>query len=146
MQIDGISAVGTSTGSTPAAWPNIDVNSPRTVSDSVTSKNNIGNAPESSNKEQGIAMPSTALEPLKSMSTSDFLILHNTSNDEGSVMNKMMKLLEAVLALKLLDETLEDICQSGFKFEMGLNKQEVVMIPKKQIKEGFFEKLFHFFT
>jgi cell division protein FtsA len=48
--------------------------------------------------------------------------------------------------IDFLDETLEDICQSGFKFEMGLNKQEVVMIPKKQIKEGFFEKLFHFFT
>jgi cell division protein FtsA len=28
---------------------------------------------------------------------------------------------------------------------MGLNKQEVVVIPKKQIKQGFFEKLFHFF-
>ncbi len=45
-----------------------------------------------------------------------------------------------------LDETLEDICQSGFKFGMGQNKQEVVMMPKKQTKEGFFERLFHFFT
>ena len=44
-----------------------------------------------------------------------------------------------------LEETLEDICQSGFKFITGLNKQEVVVIPKKQIKQGFFEKLFHFF-
>ncbi len=48
--------------------------------------------------------------------------------------------------IDFLEETLEDICQSGFKFITGLNKQEVVMIPKKQIKQGFFEKLFHFFT
>jgi cell division protein FtsA len=43
------------------------------------------------------------------------------------------------------EETLEDICQSGFKFGTGLNKQEVIVVPKKQIKQGFFEKLFHFF-
>jgi cell division protein FtsA len=47
--------------------------------------------------------------------------------------------------IDFLEETLEDICQSGFKFGMGLNKQEVVVVPKKQIKQGFFEKLFHFF-
>ena len=47
--------------------------------------------------------------------------------------------------LDRLEETLEDICHSGFKFGAGLNKQEVVVIPKKQIKQGFFEKLFHFF-
>ena len=48
--------------------------------------------------------------------------------------------------IDFVEETLENICQSGFKFQMGLNKQEVVVIPKKQIKQGFFEKLFHFFT
>ena len=47
--------------------------------------------------------------------------------------------------LDCLEETLEDICHSGFKFGSGINKQEVVVIPKKQIKQGFFEKLFHFF-
>ena len=47
--------------------------------------------------------------------------------------------------IDFLEETLEDICQSGFRYTLGLNKQEVVMVPKKQIKEGFFEKLFHFF-
>ena len=45
-----------------------------------------------------------------------------------------------------LDDTLEGICQSGFKFVSGLNKQEVVVVAKKQIKQGFFEKLFHFFS
>ncbi|MDB3885853.1 cell division protein FtsA [Candidatus Pelagibacter sp.] len=47
--------------------------------------------------------------------------------------------------IDFLEETLEDICQSGFKFVIGPNKQEVVVIPKKQIKKGFFEKFFHFF-
>ncbi len=47
--------------------------------------------------------------------------------------------------IDFLEETVEDICQSGFRFEAGLNKQEVVVIPKKQTKQGFFEKLFHFF-
>ncbi len=47
--------------------------------------------------------------------------------------------------IDFLDETLEDICQSGFKFIKKLNKQEVVMVPKKQTNNGFFEKFFHFF-
>jgi cell division protein FtsA len=47
--------------------------------------------------------------------------------------------------LDFLEETSEDICESGFKFTTGLNKQEVLVVPKKQIKQGFFEKLFHFF-
>ena len=47
--------------------------------------------------------------------------------------------------IDFIDEKLEDICQSGFKFITGLNKQEVVVVPKKQTKQGFFEKCFHFF-
>ena len=48
-------------------------------------------------------------------------------------------------SIDFLEETKEDICQSGFKFRAGLNRQEVVMVPKKQTKQGFFEKLFLFF-
>ena len=48
--------------------------------------------------------------------------------------------------LDFLEETSEDICQSGFKFITELNKQEVVVVPKRQTKQGFFEKLFHFFS
>jgi len=47
--------------------------------------------------------------------------------------------------MDLLEETTKDICESGFKLGMGLNKQEVVTVPKKQINNGFFERLFHFF-
>ena len=47
--------------------------------------------------------------------------------------------------IDIQEETLEDICQSGFRFLRRPNKQEVVMVPKKQTKQGFFEKFFHFF-
>ena len=47
--------------------------------------------------------------------------------------------------INFLEETLEDICQSGFRFTSEPNKQEVVVVPKKSIKQGFFEKLFHLF-
>tara|TARA_B110000971_G_scaffold193318_1_gene206164 strand:- start:332 stop:550 length:219 start_codon:yes stop_codon:yes gene_type:complete len=47
--------------------------------------------------------------------------------------------------IDFLEETLEDICRSGFKFITELNNKEVVVIPKRQLKQGFFEKLFHFF-
>ena len=47
--------------------------------------------------------------------------------------------------IDLLEETYEDICRSGHRFITELNKREVVVVPKKQIKQGFFEKLFHFF-
>ena len=40
--------------------------------------------------------------------------------------------------IDFLEESKEDICQSGFKLSMGLNKQEVVTVPKKTIKQGFF--------
>ena len=47
--------------------------------------------------------------------------------------------------IDFLEETTQDICHSGLKLYMGLNKHEVIVVPKKLIKQGFFEKLFHFF-
>ena len=47
--------------------------------------------------------------------------------------------------IDLLEETTIGICESGMKLSRGANKQEVVVIPKMQVKTGFFEKLFHFF-
>ena len=44
-----------------------------------------------------------------------------------------------------LEETPGDVCQSGYKLRNMNNKQEVLVVPKKQIKQGFFEKLFHLF-
>ncbi len=39
----------------------------------------------------------------------------------------------------------KNICQIGRQINNGFNKQEVVMVPKKIEKKGFFEKLFYIF-
>jgi len=62
-------------------------------------------------------------------------ILDNKYKDKISFLND----------IDFLEETKEDICQSALRLGMRFNKQEVVVVPKKQIKQGFFEKLFHFF-
>ena len=66
--------------------------------------------------------------------------------DGSKILNNQFKdKISFLHDIDLLDETSEDICQSGLKFITELNKQEVVMVPKKQKKHGFFEKFFHFF-
>ena len=53
-----------------------------------------------------------------------------------------------ILSLKsynIMGEDTKSICQGILGLSKGINKQEVVVVPKKQIKMGFFEKLFHFF-
>ena len=67
---------------------------------------------------------------------------------EGSKIldNKYTNQISFSKDINFLEETTKDICQSGFNFMMRLNKQEVIVIPKKPTKKGFFEKLFHFFT
>jgi len=42
-------------------------------------------------------------------------------------------------------ESCVNICESGLKLIQGVNKQEVVIVPRKLEKKGFFERLFHFF-
>ncbi len=46
--------------------------------------------------------------------------------------------------IELLEETTEGICYSALNLVNGLNKQEVIIIPKKPLKKGFFERLFLF--
>ena len=66
---------------------------------------------------------------------------------EGSKLlnNKCKEKISISYDIDLLDETVEDIFQSASKIVYGSNKQEVVTVPKKLKKQGFFEKLFHFF-
>jgi len=59
--------------------------------------------------------------------------------------NKFKEKIYFLQKIDLLEETNKDICESALKLIQGLNKQEVITMPKKQIKEGFFVKLFHFF-
>ena len=120
MQIEGVNAVGVSTGNVPAPAANNDVNSPISVGDSTTSQSNVSTQVDKPNREETTAAKGGP-EPLKSMSTTDFLSLHNQYNGADNIMNKMMKILEAVLALKLLDETLEAAQGS----EKGSNFKEI---------------------
>ena len=59
--------------------------------------------------------------------------------------NQSKKFFSSFNDINFFEEKVEDICQSGFNFGLAINKQEVVVIPKKPTKKGFFEKLFHFF-
>jgi hypothetical protein len=52
-----------------------------------------------------------APQPIKQMSTSDFLNLKEATQGEN-VMDKLEKIFETILALKLLDETLENTRES----------------------------------
>ena len=44
------------------------------------------------------------------------------------------------------DSGTKNLCQISHKLKNGFNKQEVVIVPKKLEKKGFFEKLFHLFV
>ena len=66
---------------------------------------------------------------------------------EGSKIfkNKYNNKIFPSINVDFLEENLEDICKSGFRLISKPNKQEVIVVPKKPLKEGFFEKLFHLF-
>jgi len=59
--------------------------------------------------------------------------------------NEHQNILSVPHRMDLLEEGVEAICQSGRKLTEGLNKQEVIIIPRKQTNLGFFEKFFHLF-
>ena len=91
--------------------PNVDagaaVNPATTVADSEASDNKdvaIG-------KDPNVEQPGMKAgpEPLKGMSTSDFLTLHNANYESTNVMDKLLKMLETIIALKVLEDTLEGI-------------------------------------
>tara|TARA_B110001452_G_scaffold17759_1_gene14420 strand:+ start:2523 stop:3632 length:1110 start_codon:yes stop_codon:yes gene_type:complete len=58
--------------------------------------------------------------------------------------NTYVDMISFAKNIDFLDETTQDICNSGLRLGIRPNKQEVVVIPKKQTKQGFFEKLFLF--
>ena len=64
--------------------------------------------------------------------------------DNNSIhINETASLFEEI---GFLIESGVNICESGLKLNKGLYKQEVVVIPKRRMATGFFEKLFHFFS
>ena len=92
-------------------------------------------------------------EILELCETSIKLNLTSTSDFKMVMMGEGSKILDNRHKDKILfssdidflEEFTEDICQSGFNSGTGINTQEVVIIPKKLEKIGFFEKLFYFF-
>jgi len=56
-------------------------------------------------------IPDGAPNPLKQMSTSDFLTLHETYRGDN-VMDKLEKIFETILALKLLEDTVKNVSES----------------------------------
>ena len=63
-------------------------------------------------------------------------ILNNHYKDKISIMHD----------LDFLKEITEDVCKVSFISGIRLNRQEVTVVPKKLIKQGFFEKFFHLFN
>ena len=62
--------------------------------------------------------------------------------------NKYIDIKETTPLVEEIDffeESTSNICQSGLKLLNGVNKQEVVIVPKKLEKKGIFERLFYFF-
>ena len=96
------------------------------------------------------------VEEILEISTQYFKLnkLHKDSSElklilmgEGSRIldNKFKENISFSRDIDLLEETSLDICESGLKLQQGINKQEVVIVPKKLKKKGFFERLFHLF-
>ena len=52
--------------------------------------------------------------------------------------------LNYIKTLDCIDKE-QNICEQGKSIVQGINKQEVVSIPRESKRKGFFEKLFHFF-
>jgi len=67
---------------------------------------------------------------------------------EGSKIlnNKFKEKISFSRDIDLLEESSEDVCNSAFKASEVLDSREVVVVPKKSIKRGFFEKFFHIFS
>jgi cell division protein FtsA len=47
--------------------------------------------------------------------------------------------------INFFEESTPNICESGLKMTEGINKQEVLVVPKRLKKKGLFERLFYFF-
>tara|TARA_B110001454_G_scaffold36810_1_gene36315 strand:- start:1244 stop:1816 length:573 start_codon:yes stop_codon:yes gene_type:complete len=81
----------------------------------------------------------------------DFNRLKVVLTGDGSKIldNNLIHIKETVPLFEEIDfliETGVNICESGLKLSKGLNKQEILIVPKKIVTNGFFERLFHFFS
>tara|TARA_B110001450_G_scaffold6585_1_gene6773 strand:- start:10601 stop:11707 length:1107 start_codon:yes stop_codon:yes gene_type:complete len=91
-----------------------------------------------------LSIKSITSNSFKSSSSSFRVFL--TGNGSKILNNSYKEKIAISKDLIILEDTTDNICKSGLQLGMGLNKQEVVIVAKKRIKQGFFEKLFHFFN
>ena len=47
--------------------------------------------------------------------------------------------------INIFDENTTLVCDSGYKFILMNNPNEISLVPKRSIKYGFFERMFNFF-
>ena len=69
--------------------------------------------------------------------------LEELFNNHQIFINKIICTNYAKLFTK--NKSCANVCESGLKLAQGINKQEIVIVPRKLEKKGFFERLFHFF-
>ena len=93
--------------------------------------------------EEILELSSKSIE-LNLLSSAEYKIVL-MGNGSKILDNKFKEKISFAKEIDLLEESLEDVCRSGLNLFSRSNKQEVVIVPKKSVKTGFFEKLFHFF-
>ena len=82
---------------------------------------------------------------LSSIPTNNFKVI--LMGEGSKILNNSFKdIISTLHNLDFLAVKEEDVCSSGYTFGIGLNRQEVTVVPKKLIKKGFFEKFFHIFS
>ena len=91
----------------------------------------------------GLTTSSLSIVDIKQFSQFTMILM-----GKGSMIldKKLRESLSLMCKSYLINETKESIGECVIKLNRGLNKQEVVLVPKKQTKRGFFERLFHFFN
>ncbi len=80
---------------------------------------------------------------LSSIITSSFKVV--LMGEGSKILSSIYKDKISILHdLYFLEKKAEEVCRAGLVLGVGLNRHEVTVVPKKLIKQGFFEKFFHF--
>ena len=65
-----------------------------------------------------------------------FFILSSSYKDEYKFFNDMT----------FFEENSDSICEAGYLFHTSEKSDEILIVPKTNEKQGFFEKLFYYFS
>ena len=82
---------------------------------------------------------------LSSITADNFKVV--LMGEDSKILNTQLKdKISTLYSLGFLEEKIEDVCRDGLMLGMGINRHEVMVVPKKPNKQGIFEKFFHFFN